>query len=373
MSDSRLRAFGVCYFLFVALGFVLGCTRSGERDCVDCNVILVTADTLRSDHVGLYGYPKPTTPNLDSFFAKGSVFETAMSTAPCTLPSVQHILTGVLDLRPQRSRLAERMQRHGYRTGAVVSHHLLRSAKGPREVYSRGFDHFDIQPADELDYLKMTNRRATAVSDRAIEWIDSKPKEEKFFLWLHYFDPHDPYDAPVAHRVFEPSNPKYDAIDRRLALYEGTKSGERWEFAGHVFSPEHVQYLVGLYDAEIQFMDAQVERVLAHLRERELLENTVVVFTSDHGERLGEDNRWDHCQSLHEIEVRVPLMVSVGGKRLAGIRRSSEPVSTLDIVPTVLELVGVETENEPLDGTALWEALGRAQGSGCVAKRLGTS
>ena len=323
-------------------------------------------DTLRRDHVSLYGYSHNTTPHIDAFFADGTTFENATSPAPCTVPAVKQVLTGARDFDDRRPRLAEILKDNGYATAAVVSQHHFRTLAGARPEYRRGFEHFDIQRANQVDQHNMTSRDATEVSDLAIAWLDSHATAQPFFLWLHYFDPHDPYEPPASYRTFPAPDPNFSG-DRRTYLLRAfkqalEKADDRGKRAimsrpnpyaqfGVIFSPEQVATLRSYYDAEILYADAQINRVLRRL---EAMGPTLVVFTSDHGERLGEENRWAHCQSVHSYEIDVPLMLSWRGPN--GHARIDHAVSTLDIVPTVLSAAGVRFEASHFDGQNLFES-----------------
>jgi arylsulfatase len=337
--------------LLVAL--LAGCGAPAPR-----NALLISVDTLRWDHVGLLGYPRRTTPRLDAFFAHRTIFENAVSPAPCTLPALAQLLYGSYVPRPDHFSLAETLRTHGYATAAFVSQHQLRpdwhrGGAGARlaEAAADGFEVFDVQGPRQVDRHGMSARTAREVSARALAWLADA--REPFFLWLHYFDPHDPYEPPPRHREFDRGNGSPRSGDRRLDLMRGRQPGEPWFEAGRIFDARDVQHLVNLYDGEIQFADAQLGRVLDALAERGLADSTVVVFVSDHGEWLGEGERWDHCQTLREVEIRVPFLWSVGGKPLAGLGRVAVPVSTVDLAPTLLAVLGVEYPADAFDGVDL--------------------
>jgi len=312
-----------------------GCKSKSEAPapCHNCNFVLITVDTLRRDHT------TPTTmPRATEFFRRGSAFERATSPSPCTLPAVQQLLTGTIDAVDGAPRLAETLASRGYRTAAFVSQHFLRNHEGPLPKFARGYQTFDIQDHDELDHHGMTRRRAEEVSDRGIAWLDGLGDDDRFHLWLHYFDPHDPYTPPT---VKVPDGSVHPG-DRRVRQCGGKlrRGGceRRGRAAGQpLFSPEETRELVALYDAEISYVDEHVGRVLEALKERS--QNSVVVLTSDHGERLGADGRWDHCQSLHRWEIDVPLLMTVQDRPLA--TDPSANVSTLDIVPTIHGLLAL--------------------------------
>jgi arylsulfatase len=322
-------------------GLVLAaCGREAAAPCADCNVILLTIDTLRADHVSAYGYARPTTPNIDAFFAQGTRVRQAVSASPCTIPSVRQLLTGRVDPEPEHPRLAERLAAHGFDTAAIVSHQFFRDAEGPLPAYARGFEHFDVQDTSRHGLYGMTTRSASEVTDRALALLAARRSRAPLFLWLHYFDPHDPYSAPESERIFEPrSSPTIDG-DRRKTLRDGRGMNLPWERRGGIFSPQEVAYLVAQYDAEIRYTDREIGRFFAQLERSGLVENSLIALTSDHGERLGEDEKWDHCWSLHTSEMRVPLMLRLRGRPLFDVREARFGASTLDLVATVLDVIG---------------------------------
>ena len=365
MADVK-RSAGVLVGALVVAGIVWRLVAGAGAPAARNSVVLITVDTLRRDHVGRYGYPRPTTPHLDRFFERGTTFSNATSPSPCTVPAVLQLLTGLRSFDPRAQRLAEILRHHGYRTAAIVSQHHFRTGAGPLPSYARGFDHFDIQPAGHTDHHGMTARTASEISDRAIAWLDGHPRQQPFFLWLHYFDPHDPYEAPEEHRVFPLPAPCLDG-DRRAHLYAAMDAALRradpetrrtilerpnpHAHFGSIYSDEQVRTLRSHYDAEILYTDAQIGRVLGRLGEAGLLERSLVIVTSDHGERLGEGGRWAHCQSLHGYEINVPLLLLRPGQPRG--ERVARAVSTLDIVPTVLAALGIAHEPSALDGVDL--------------------
>lgn len=311
--------------------------------CRDCNVILISIEALRPEHMQVFGYPRNTTPFLADYFGDGTVFTRAYSSSSCTNPSVLQFLTGQFDHNGGVS-LAEVLKANGYRTAAVASQHMFGWGNNPKGEYFGGFDYFSLQENDRRDQHDFTNRTADEVTDIAVSWLDAHGLEGKFFLWLHIYDPHDPYNPPEDYRLFASPNGRYDySGDVRTYLKEGRETEYLdWRTQGQIFSPEDIRYFNDLYDGEILFVDDQIQRLFQKLDDLGLPEKSVVVVTADHGERLGEENTWDHCQTLHEMEIHVPLLFSVGGKRLCDYGIEDRIVSTLDIYPTVLNLVGVK-------------------------------
>lgn len=322
------------------------------------NVVLISIDTLRADHLSIYGYHRDTTPNLDRFFKDKTIFENAMSPAPCTVPAVLQFLTGTFEHELNKT-LTEVLAESGYNTAAIVSQHsFCRTLKKIRvcgrenvqKNFSRGFSYFDIQGKNDKDKHGMTTRTAKELTDKAVVWLENNSNKGKFFLWLHYFDPHDPYEPPQEFRMYDNKNSSYTGGDRRTYLKEAKAN---WQRAGYIFNKDDVSHFIGLYDGEIKYTDYEIGRVLDKLEKQGLIDNSIIIVIADHGEWLGENNRWDHCQSLHEEEVHVPFLVSVGGKKLGNYGRSDTPVSTLDVFPTVMGLLNIKYDSSKVDGLDL--------------------
>jgi len=301
---------------------ICGCSDDAPRDRL--NVLLITVDTLRADHISGYGYPRNTTPNLDAFLATSMRFETARSNAPWTLPSLASLMTSLHPsahgcvkfssrLDPSHLTLAEILQGVGYRTYGIGSHTFLKKARGLQQ----GFADFD----DELIYVdKKTDRFVSSheISNKAIRWLDELgalgESEPPWLLWLHYFDPHTAY---VEHA----------GVSERFG----------------------VERPVDLYDGEIAFMDHELGRVLDRLAHSGRDVTTLVVFTSDHGEAFGEHGLDTHSSNVFDEVTRIPLAIR---DPRYGAGRVSTPVESLDILPTILDLLGVRDLGD-LSGTDL--------------------
>jgi len=316
-------------------------------------VVVISIDTLRPDHMGSYGYKRNTTPKIDAFFKSKAVFDNASSPSPCTVPSVRQFLTG--QLNSAGPSIAETLNQRGYQTAAIASQHIFRW-DGKLSLYNSGYDHFDLQPVRQVDHHSMTARTATEVSDRALSWLKNKRNNSKpFHLWLHYFDPHDPYESPAKFRRWLTKGSRYNDGDRRRYLQqEGKKTGKGWLQTGYIFSDEDVDHFVARYDAEIAYTDSELGRVFEYLRSENLLDNTLVVLLSDHGEALGENDLWDHCNTLREVELRVPLMFNVD-RAIFPPESYETPARTIDVAPTIFGMIGLPTapSDSPLDGQDL--------------------
>ncbi len=329
------------------------------------NILLITLDTVRADHLSVYGYPRRTTPWLDRLAEEGVRFSRAYSHSEHTNPSHLTMLTGlyprshgVLDnytpVPNDLETLAERLQRLGYHTvGAVSAFHL-----GPALGMDRGFDRF---------YPTEKERQAGGITtDVALEWLIEE-RREPFFLWVHYFDPHALYRPPHPYNIFFDPAPPYAPTRRPLADLSmpedwANRYGD-WPFAGAGDLAE----VIAQYDGAIAYVDAQVRCLLAYLEAHGLADRTLLCVTADHGEGFGEHGvALDHF-GLHEEMVHVPLLFWAPGRLPAG-RVVSDLVGQIDLAPTLLDLLGERVPAEmpghplPLEG-------GRYRGNGRVVSQ----
>jgi arylsulfatase A-like enzyme/Tfp pilus assembly protein PilF len=318
---------GVALAVAIAL---LGCRQAPEapRDIAlpGANVLLITLDTTRADRIGAYGYAQAETPRLDRLASEGVLFEQTITPTAFTLPSHSSIMTGLYPpfhgmrlnggsaLADVQVTLAERLTEAGYRCGAVIAAFVLDQRWGLNQGFEIFEDDIEMGPDQKLD-LAGVQRRADRVVDLGLEWLETED-DRPFFAWLHLYDPHIPYDPPEPY---------------------GSRFGGRG--------------LRGLYDGEIAFTDSQVGRLLDWLDERGLSENTVVVVVGDHGESLGDHGETEHGYYVYDATVRVPFIVRVPGADLEGIRVPAQ-VRTVDVLPTILDLVGVD-KPDPLHGESL--------------------
>jgi arylsulfatase A-like enzyme len=308
---------------------------------VRANVILITVDTLRVDHLSLYGYERSTSPNIDAVGREGTVFERAYTYWPKTRGSMAMMLTGrtpsrngyrarrpgLLEFNPT---LASLLSEAGYRTAAAVDNPNVAKAHG----YGKGFETY--RETWEEQGLATEMDRTRAITETGVRFLKEVASDRPFFLWLHYVNPHAPYRPPPPHdRAF------LDDVSHagpRLAAVEGFRDGIRRQWA--VPGRDRLGYYIAQYDGEIATADAEIGRVLEALRSSAGAGRTVVVVTSDHGESLGEHGYYfDHGEDLFDPSLAVPLIVCVPGAP-AGVR-SPALASTLDVVPTVLDAVRI--------------------------------
>jgi arylsulfatase A-like enzyme len=313
----------------------------GSGDDIPRLAVLVSIDTLRADHLGLYGYGRPTTPVLDALALESAVFEEAMSSSPWTLPAHASLLTGLYPSRhgltsherylsSDVTTLGQVFSRAGYRTAAVVNSHNL----GPEFGLDRGFQQYRYLE-ESVDQRKPSKE----ITDQAIRWV-WEAGEKSLFLFLHYYDVHSDYvSLPEFETDFlRPYEGNADGTTAQLAAYREGKVS---------LSAADAPNLIDRYDAGIRQMDAEIGRFLDFLRERGLWERTLFVLTSDHGEEFFEHGGVLHGQTQYQEVLHVPLLVK--GPGIPRGRRVSTPVSLVDIAPTVLERARIAVP-EGLDG-----------------------
>ena len=314
MAISTRVRIGFVVLLGLLAGGIVWYTRSPRP----LNVLMITLDTTRADRLGCYGYSLARTPVLDRLAQRGVLFERAYAPVPLTLPSHASMLTGLYPpehglrnnggaaLPAGLPTLATELQAAGYDTGAFVAAFVLDHKFG----LQRGFDKYD----DDLSLSDPTldghhqYRDGSLVIDAALRWL--RPRTQKpFFCWVHLFDPHYPY---LAHE-------------------------ERF---GDNFADR-------LYDAELAYVDEQIDRLLLSMEKSGVLENTVIVVVGDHGESLGEHGELSHSMTVYDATLRVPLLVA-SPKDIRPGHRVVEPVSLVDLAPTILEHLG----QKPLANTS---------------------
>lgn len=321
------------------------------------NLLLVVVDTLRPDHLSCYGYPRPTSPHLDALAARGIVFDDVVAQASFTMPSMATLFTGRLPfehgvrchpstLASADTTLAERFRAAGYRTGAVVSNVLLSRQWG----FAQGFDFYDVVAESPFgDAGRMLAPRALQRLGRgepadgtartAARWL-RRHAGSPFFLWVHFIDPHFPYEAlPRLARKFD----RGDAApyEELLARYARGEIGRGELAVGQRLAPEVLARGTDRYDAEIAFADEGLGVLLDALEALGVAGNTLVVVTADHGESLGEHGvNFAHTFTTYESLMRVPLVVAGAGV-VGGGRRVSGQASLVDVAPTLLAAAGI--------------------------------
>ena len=275
------------------------------------NILIITIDTLRADHLGCYGYGITRTPAIDRLAREGVRFTDAIAAAPITMPAHTSLFTGLLPpahgvrdngayaLGNDAVTLAERLHDAGYTTHAFISALVLNR----RYNLNQGFETYDdeLWSEDDPKLFMIRERRAPKTADRFLAWLDQWKAEPRkpFFTWIHFFDPHQPYHPAAADLAMAPSP----------------------------------------YDAEIMGVDRQIGRIVERLRANKLLDDTLIIVTADHGESLGEHGEQTHAVFVYDATVRVPMIWRY--PRAIAPRVCEAPVRSVDVVPTLLKLLAL--------------------------------
>ncbi len=302
------------------------------------NVIVVLVDTLRADHIGAYGYKKrPTTPNLDAFSAGGMVWENAVSQNAWTVPSVASLFTGVdaqahqcLNFRKgeklatdtisdAQETMAESFKANGYTTAAFIKSTVISTSHG----FSQGFDKFEIVGGKDQAW----GYSARDLNDAALPWLTGQVKAGGPFLaYLHFMDPHSPYKAP------EPWYSKYKGS--YAGKLDGAHVGLEEAFKAKTVSAADWEYMLALYDAEIEYWDTEFGRFWKELQAAGAAKNTIVVLVADHGEAFGEHTNVFHG-NLYQENIHIPVIMRGPGIKQGRMKGYSQ---LIDVVPTLAEL-----------------------------------
>ena len=329
------------------------------------HVILIVIDTLRADTVSCYGGSRVSTPNIDRLAADGILFERAYAPAPWTAPSMGSVLTGLSpfvhktttyksNLPNALPTLAERMRRAGYLTWAVGTNLILR-----RRNFEQGFVGFEFFPKrkdhtpcgrilESLFPRKFASEASTRdLTDISIDWLDCNCGRD-FFMWLHYFDPHEPYEPPDE---FLAGRKLIAGIGKRFGDKVNVRAGLR------ILSQQQREAVRTLYDCEVLYVDKNVGRLLDYLKKLNIYDQSLIILTSDHGEEFWEHDGYEHGHTLYNELLHVPLIIKLPAMTSKG--RIKRPVSLEGITPTVMEICGVGYNPGYLSGDSLvpiWSA-----------------
>lgn len=338
------------------------------------NVVLISVDTLRADHLGSYGSPHGLTPQLDRFATDGVLFENAITSSPWTLPAMASVLTGLSPSRHAAGAIANRrdplgraplragswtltsaLRERGYATQAIVTNPYLALHYGLGEGF-QGYENITIESEIFLGARDTTagrlvkwlwpevavGDRGATVSDRAIRWLEQFGRDRPFFLWVHYVDPHPPYSRAgvTHHKSFRGDSLlgaiRGDAVDLSLTSPDVARlrSGELR------MSAAQKEAVRRLYQAEVASVDSAVGRVLEGLDRLGLGRRTIVVLVADHGEEFWEHGGVEHGHTVYDELIRIPLIMRWPGHLPAG-RRVRSQVGIADVAPTVLAILGI--------------------------------
>ena len=324
-----------CWVGLMAATVLVGCGREPARP----NVVLVVIDTLRADHVGCYGYGRPTTPNIDALAKQAVVFRNAISQAPWTTPSIGSLLTsqypsvlGISDkparLHPAYALVSQMLKRHGYRTYGVINGPTVSASLG----FGKGFDVFE----EILDGVH-NQVHSPEVTAKAIAMMGQA--KQPFFLFVHNFDPHYNY---IGHAAYD-FDPDYTG-----SVISNEAIQSLWK-RRHTLSEADVAHVAALHDSEVAYTDAHVGRLIEELKRRGLYDNTIIIVTADHGEEFMERGWIGHSVTVQQELIHVPLVIKAPG---VPPRVVDDYVGLIDVVPTLLAQLGLPVP-DGLEGQAI--------------------
>jgi len=328
---------------------------SSELSCPDCNVVLISIDTLRADHLSAYGYGKTTSPNIDEFARENIFFENAYSTSAWTLPSHYSIFTGKypsnsIVIYPgfantfgrNHTTLTEVLKSNGYETYAFTGGGYVSARLG----FGQGFDKFVSK-----------GRRFEYNSDPLFEWMSNHNQSKKFFLFIHGFNTHEPYDPPQHLKT------KFINVTEIPSECEGIVFSENESLKNKsncIDADGGIDYLISQYDAEIFYADAIIRDIFSVLRQNNLYNNSIIIITSDHGEEFMDHGDMGHVKTLYQELVKVPLIIRVPGVEPRVVNHT---VSNLDLMPTVLDVLGISYNPSGMHATSMVPLLTAGEGS----------
>jgi len=309
-GSSRFIAITLLVIIAVVVGVVL--QRVGSDSVEIRNIVLISIDTCRADYLSCYGYGRKTTPNIDKLAAEGVLFENAFAPVPITLPSHSSMLTGTIPpyhgvhnnegykLAQSNITLAEILKDNGFKTTGIISAHVLKSTFG----IDQGFDSYHDQFAGVLENNGIEEREGGETTEVAIKWLNEN-EDDRFFMFLHYFDPHTKYKPP---------------------------------------EPFSSRYITNLYAGEVAYSDYCIGRVIEKLKELDLYNSTLIIVTSDHGEMLGDHGEQTHSYYIYQTAIKVPLVFKLPGQKKA--KKIKPVVGLIDIVPTICSLLEIEIPHD---------------------------
>ena len=329
------------WFLNLNFNFLL---PNENIKCSDCNVILISLDDLRSDHISSYGYFRNTTPNIDRLVKESILFENAFSQASWTIPSHAslftskypikiHMLSEDDKLNESELTISKILKNNGYKTFGLINVFQLNSTYG----FNQGFDVYE-----ELNENN-TNKTLPIIFD----WLENNTNE-KFFSFIHFYSIHLPYGQPPYDNLFDPTYKGFVDNISFESLIKDKSNIYLWNYTYFdktknltlKLNDRDIQHIIAHYDGGILYTDSILSKIFDKLKELELYNNTIIIIFSDHGENLMEHNYLQHGDTLYDEAIHVPIIIYVPNSTLKGIRIKSQ-VQLIDVVPTILNLLDI--------------------------------
>ncbi len=354
---SRSRKYILCILAFIVLASALGYVLIGNLvrgKHKHPNVLLITIDALRADHLGCYGYSLETSPNIDRLAKRGVLFKDCTVQWPKTWPSMASMITGAypkttgmrlerLVLPPSFNVMSEIFGEAGYTTGAVVANYNI----GKKFGFDQGFDHF-VESWQDMWKKKKGDRpfifrigkiknytNATIVTDQALGFLEELEGDSPFFLWLHYMDPHGPYKPPKDYTIYFKGAHRREPVPLRKI--------PRYQVQNRKGNPiTDVGFYKTKYDREIRYLDDEIGRLLSELTKLSFSTETLIIFTADHGESLGDHDYYlEHGKLPYQPCAHIPLII-VQKDVLPQGRTIDESVGLIDVSATAVDLAGIK-------------------------------
>jgi arylsulfatase A-like enzyme len=365
MYSKFMKRFLFPFCIITTLSFFLGSSvlsidNSQDVPKNDFNIVLITIDALRADHLSCYGYERKTSPNIDWIAEKGIIFKNAIAPSSWTAPSMASLFTSLYPINhgvihgicyvhnktiynqevfsSELTTLAEILQAHGYTTFGVASNLHLSGKFG----FAKGFNYFKCLPWDP----------AQSVNKIVYSWEKYIKKSDKFFLWVHYFDPHHAYHARSP--WIEQYTPK--ALTRKLNLTSKSSSELTKLIPTFKKDPQALSNLIALYDSEINYVDSYLGKLI---RKFGLNKNTLIIITADHGEGFLDHSQLGHGNNLYHETIHIPLIIKLPYSSKKEI--VDKQVNLIDIMPTILHILNIDPPEQTLgksilkkEGLSLW-------------------
>jgi arylsulfatase A-like enzyme len=338
MSKKLLLVF-ITFFITFLIFFNL---PKNDFSCRDCNVILISVDSLRKDHIGIYGYEKNTTPNIDKFAKKSLVFTNAVGQSSWTLPSHISIFTSLYpsshgvpyigyQLNKNITMFHEFLKSQNYTSIAIINNVYLSSIFG----FNRSFDFFNEQFAN---YTK-NGKTITDVNKHFFDWLN-KNHQKKFFAFIQYIDSHCPY---IAHEKYftnyQQEHEKYKYLEKKCAS----------SLKNYTPTKDEIQFMKKAYDSDIAFVDENLNELFKKLEVLGIINKTIIILTSDHGDQFMEHGGLEHAYTLYDEVISVPLII---WHPKLNTKIINTQVQLIDIMPTILDFLGLSIPNN-IDGKSL--------------------
>lgn len=334
--------------------------KTSQINCNDCNLIIISVDTLRADHMGVYGYNRNTTPYIDKWAKNATVFNNAYTVFPLTAHSFFTLFTGIdrvlsndllsiayatnINYYKSQQSLPLVLAENRYLTGAFVTNQLLGAVYG---YFRSQFEDFKFNNSTNLNDFNpgladFAYDDQKLLTNRAIDWLKNN-HSKKFFLWLHYLNPHHPYNAPASYVC------KIDPSCTKDVYKEMLDGEDNPETCSQKISDVNKTHEENLYDAEILTTDEQIGLILRELRLLNLEKRTIVVFYGDHGEGFDHDI-YHHGNALYTSSVRIPLIIKLPPNKKPAPHAVNALIDNSDIMPTLLNLMGVSYDKKLVTG-----------------------